>query len=172
MTSASNHERSTRIARSATTAVLLEEKARENPSWAARLAELARKLRVGAAMLEVTEAGAKLKTIEERDVVERLSGRVAALEEAQRKRAASWETFWVFAVLLIAVGPMIAGILMLWGPWVVGGLAAAGYAVWQVVAWLLRRGGVWLGAAFVAYQVLGGVAVVAGIAYVGWSHFK
>jgi hypothetical protein len=41
-----------RICRALTKATALEEKARENPEQAPRLIELARKLRVGAAMLE------------------------------------------------------------------------------------------------------------------------
>src|SRR4051812_16520491 len=45
-------ERSVRICRALAAAAMLEEKARANPSQAAKLTELARKMRVGAAMLE------------------------------------------------------------------------------------------------------------------------
>ena len=111
-------------------------------------------------------------TQEERELIERLSDRVATLEFAQRGRKAFWEIFWILLVGAIAVGPFAIGALVFWGPWVVAAIAMFGFAAWQTVAWLIRRGGEWWAWAFVAYQILGSAAAVCIIAYVAWSYLK
>jgi hypothetical protein len=111
-------------------------------------------------------------TDKDRQMIDRLSERVAALEAIQRKRAAFWETFWLFVLLATVLAPMVTGALILFGPWVVASIAVGVFVIWQIIARLIRRGGVWLGAASVAYQIVGTIAVVGVIAYVAWGYFN
>jgi hypothetical protein len=97
-------------------ATVLEEKARENPDTATASLKHADKLRGGGMMLETLEATRapdteRSMTTQDQAAIDYLSERVTALEAANRKRAAFWDEFWVWALCLLTSVFLVRSIL-------------------------------------------------------------
>jgi hypothetical protein len=89
-------------------------------------------------------------------------------QETANKRA----DFWAWALCLFVFGYFLVAALLRWGPWIAAAIVASVYAIWRAIAWLIERGGTWLGVAFIAYQIVGFGACAALIVFAAGKLFK